>query len=51
MGKDGEIYLRKPAPWAVREITRSIDKLPTASRNCATAGPAKLTVRHLSPRP
>lgn len=28
MGKDGEIYLRKPAPWAVREITRSIDKLP-----------------------
>ena len=28
IGKDGEIYLRKPAPWAVREITRSIDKLP-----------------------
>ena len=28
IGKDGEIYLRKPAPWEVREITRSIDKLP-----------------------
>lgn len=28
MGKDGEIELRKPAPWSVREITRSIDKMP-----------------------
>ena len=28
MGKDGVIYLRKPAPWKVREITRTIDKLP-----------------------
>lgn len=28
IGKDGEVYLRKPVPWAVREITRSIDKLP-----------------------
>lgn len=28
VGKDGVIYLRKPAPWRVREITRSIDKLP-----------------------
>jgi hypothetical protein len=28
IGKDGVIYLRKPAPWHVREITRSIDKLP-----------------------
>ncbi|MDT8327174.1 MAG: DUF4174 domain-containing protein [Roseovarius sp.] len=28
VGKDGAIYLRKPAPWRVREITRSIDKLP-----------------------
>lgn len=27
--KDGEIKLRKPAPWTVREITRSIDKWPT----------------------
>jgi hypothetical protein len=28
IGKDGVIYLRKPAPWAVREIMRTIDKLP-----------------------
>ncbi|GAA6207971.1 DUF4174 domain-containing protein [Cognatishimia sp. WU-CL00825] len=28
IGKDGTVYLRKPLPWNVREITRSIDKLP-----------------------
>jgi hypothetical protein len=28
IGKDGVIYLRKPAPWQVREIIRTIDKLP-----------------------
>ena len=28
VGKDGEVKLRKPAPWDVREITRSIDKMP-----------------------
>ena len=28
IGKDGKKYLRKPFPWDVREITRSIDKLP-----------------------
>lgn len=28
MGKDGEVELRKPAPWNVREIGRSIDKMP-----------------------
>lgn len=28
IGKDGAIYLRKPLPWDVREITRVIDKLP-----------------------
>ncbi len=28
IGKDGTIYLRKPFPWDVREITRSIDKMP-----------------------
>jgi hypothetical protein len=27
-GKDGTLYLRKPFPWTVREIGRSIDKLP-----------------------
>jgi hypothetical protein len=28
IGKDGTIYLRKPLPWDVREISRIIDKLP-----------------------
>ena len=28
VGKDGQVYLRKPLPWDVREISRSIDKLP-----------------------
>ena len=28
IGKDGHIYLRKPTPWKVRELTRSIDKMP-----------------------
>ncbi|UWQ90261.1 DUF4174 domain-containing protein [Rhodobacteraceae bacterium M382] len=27
--KDGGVKLRKPAPWSVREITRSIDKFPS----------------------
>ena len=32
IGKDGIIYLRKPLPWSVREISRSIDKLPMRQR-------------------
>lgn len=28
IGKDGGVKLRKPFPWDVREITRSIDKMP-----------------------
>lgn len=28
IGKDGQRYLRKPLPWNVREISRSIDKMP-----------------------
>jgi len=28
LGKDGNIYLRKPLPWSGREISRSIDKMP-----------------------
>lgn len=28
IGKDGQKYLRKPLPWRVREISRSIDKMP-----------------------
>ncbi len=32
VGKDGEVKLRKPLPWTVREITRSIDKTPERER-------------------
>ena len=32
LGKDGEIRLRKPFPWDVREISRSIDKIPLRQR-------------------
>lgn len=32
IGKDGNIYLRKPLPWTVREISRSIDKMPMRQR-------------------
>ncbi|MEM0948244.1 MAG: DUF4174 domain-containing protein [Pseudomonadota bacterium] len=28
IGKDGTVKLRKPLPWDVREISRSIDKMP-----------------------
>jgi hypothetical protein len=28
VGKDGRVALRKPFPWNVRELTRSIDKMP-----------------------
>ena len=28
IAKDGSIVTRKPGPWSVREISRSIDKLP-----------------------
>ncbi len=28
IGKDGGVKLRKPFPWDVREISRSIDKMP-----------------------
>ena len=28
VGKDGSVYLRKPFPWDVRELSRSIDKMP-----------------------
>ena len=32
VGKDGGIKLRKPFPWSVREISRSIDKMPMRQR-------------------
>ena len=32
VGKDGGSKLRKPFPWSVREISRSIDKMPMRQR-------------------
>ena len=32
MGLDGGVKLRKPFPWDVREISRSIDKMPLRRR-------------------
>jgi len=28
VGKDGQVKLRKPFPWNVRELSRQIDKMP-----------------------
>jgi len=28
IGKDGEVKLRKPRPWDIRELSRVIDKMP-----------------------
>jgi hypothetical protein len=28
ISKDGTVILRKPSPWSVREISRTIDKQP-----------------------
>ena len=32
VGKDGGIKLRKPSPWTVRELSRTIDKFPSRMR-------------------
>ncbi|MCK0167279.1 DUF4174 domain-containing protein [Jannaschia sp. S6380] len=32
IGKDGQVKLRKPLPWSVRELSRSIDKMPMRQR-------------------
>ena len=37
VGKDGGIKLRKPFPWNVREISRSIDKMPMRQREIRDA--------------
>jgi len=38
IGKDGEVKLRKPSPWSVREISRSIDKMPMRQREIRDGG-------------
>ena len=32
IGKDGNVKLRKPFPWSVRELSRTIDKMPVRQR-------------------
>ncbi|MEM7642775.1 MAG: DUF4174 domain-containing protein [Pseudomonadota bacterium] len=38
IGKDGQIELRKPFPWTVRELNRSIDKMPLRQREIGERG-------------
>lgn len=43
VGKDGSVKLRKPFPWDVRELSRSIDKMPMrqseiSERRATTSG-------------
>ncbi|MEO1638161.1 MAG: DUF4174 domain-containing protein [Pseudomonadota bacterium] len=35
LGKDGRVALRKPSPWSVRELSRSIDKMPLRQQEIA----------------
>jgi hypothetical protein len=37
ISKEGRVQLRKPFPWDVRELTRSIDKLPIRQREIRDA--------------
>ena len=36
IGKDGDVKLRKPRPWAFREISRVIDKMPLRKQELET---------------
>lgn len=38
IGKDGGVKLRKPFPWDVREISRSIDKMPMRQQEIREGG-------------
>lgn len=40
MDKDGEVKLRKPQPWTVREITRAIDRFPLRRQEILERRPA-----------
>ena len=35
LGKDGQVKLRKPSPWNIREIARVIDKMPIRQQEIA----------------
>lgn len=32
IGKEGEVKLRKPFPWTIRELSRAIDRMPLRRR-------------------
>ena len=38
IGKDGQVKLRKPFPWNVRELSRVIDKMPMRRQEMSTEG-------------
>ena len=38
IGKDGQVEIRKPAPWDVREISRTIDKMPLRQQEIRDRG-------------
>ena len=35
IGKDGQVKLRKPSPWNIREIARVVDKMPIRQQEIA----------------
>ena len=41
IGKDGQVKLRKPSPWNIREIARVIDKMPIRQQEIAQKKQAK----------
>lgn len=41
MDKDGSVALRKPSPWNVREISRTIDKMPSRREEMRTILPGR----------
>ncbi len=38
IGKDGQVEIRKPRPWDVREISRTIDKMPLRQQEIRDRG-------------
>ncbi|MEM9854119.1 MAG: DUF4174 domain-containing protein [Pseudomonadota bacterium] len=38
IGKDGAVKLRKPFPWDMRELSRTIDKMPMRQRELQAGG-------------
>lgn len=45
LDKDGQVKLRKPLPWDVREISRAIDKFPLRRQEVGRAGVAPQNLR------